>query len=169
VTPEDHAYERRPAEWHTRRDIRFGKGEVLQGTSKTPESSRISHRSTHICRQLRLCVNGSGTRLAISLPSPLQDIKDILSLVKEKARQVRLNPRPWAAAATCAPPTPRATPAAVKGRGGWPPVVAARATTGALAQGAGAGAGAEERGGGGAGNRPTMVAAAAAKREEWLN
>jgi hypothetical protein len=67
--------------------VQSGEGEVLQSTNKTLESSRISHRSTHIYRQLRLCVNRSGTRLAFSHPSPLHDIKGILSLVKEKATQ----------------------------------------------------------------------------------
>jgi hypothetical protein len=38
------------------RQVHPGNGEVLQGTSKTPKSSRICHRSTHICRQLRLSV-----------------------------------------------------------------------------------------------------------------
>jgi hypothetical protein len=49
-----------------------------------PISSRISHRITQSSRQLRLSVNRSGARLAISHPSTLQDIKGILTLVKEK-------------------------------------------------------------------------------------
>ena len=73
------------------RDVRAGESEVLQGTSKTPVGSRISHGVTHISRQLRLSVDRSGTGLAISHPSPLQNIKCILPLVKEKARRARLN------------------------------------------------------------------------------
>jgi hypothetical protein len=50
----------------------------------TSIGSRISHRITHSSRQLRLSVNRSGARLAISHPDTLQDIKGILTLVKEK-------------------------------------------------------------------------------------
>ena len=72
-------------------EIRPGESEVLQGSSKTPVGSRISHGITHINRQLRLSVDRSGTGLVISHPSPLQNIKCILPLVKEKARRARLN------------------------------------------------------------------------------
>src|SRR6185295_9073641 len=46
---------------------------------------------TQISRQLRLSVDRSGPGLAISHPSPLQDIKCVLPLVKEKTRRARLN------------------------------------------------------------------------------
>ena len=72
-------------------EIRPGEGEVLQGTGEASVGSRISHRITQISRQLRLSVDRSGAGLAISHPSPLQDIKCILPLVKEKARRARLN------------------------------------------------------------------------------
>jgi len=72
-------------------EVRPGEGEVLQGTGKTPVGSRISHGITHISRQLRLSVDWSGAGLAISHPSPLQDIKCVLPLVKEKTRRARLN------------------------------------------------------------------------------
>ena len=72
-------------------DVRPGEGEVLQGTGQTPVGSRISHRITQISRQLRLSVDRSGAGLAISYPSPLQDIKSVLPLVKEKTRRERLN------------------------------------------------------------------------------
>ena len=65
-------------------EVRPGEGEVLQSAGQTPVDSRISHRITQINRQLRLSVDGSGAGLAISHPSPLQDIEGVLSLVKEK-------------------------------------------------------------------------------------
>ena len=72
-------------------EVRPSEGEVLQGTSKTPVGSRISHGITQISRQFRLSVDRSGAGLAISHPSPLQNIKCILPLVKKKARRARLN------------------------------------------------------------------------------
>jgi hypothetical protein len=72
-------------------EVRPGESEVLQGTGKTPVGSRISHGITQISRQLRLSVDRSGAWIAISHPSPLQNIKSILPLVKEKARRARLN------------------------------------------------------------------------------
>src|SRR6185437_8136904 len=72
-------------------EVRPGESEVLQGSSKTPVGSRISHRITQISRQLCLSVDRSGAGLAISHPSPLQDIKCVLPLVKEKTRRARLN------------------------------------------------------------------------------
>jgi hypothetical protein len=71
-------------------EIRPGESEVLQGSSKTPISSRISHRITQSSRQLRLSVDRSGARLAISHPGTLQDIHAILTLVKEKTSLTRL-------------------------------------------------------------------------------
>jgi hypothetical protein len=67
------------------REVRPGEGEVLQRTSQTPEGSRIRHRVAHIGRQLGLSINRSSTGLAICHPSPLEDIKSILALVKEEA------------------------------------------------------------------------------------
>ena len=72
-------------------EVRPGESEVLQVTSKTPVGSRISHGITHISRQFRLSVDKSGTWFAISHPSPLQNVKCILPLVKEKSRRARLN------------------------------------------------------------------------------
>src|SRR6185312_13482863 len=72
-------------------EVRPGEGEVLQGTGQTPVGSRISHRSTQITRQLRLSVDRSGAGLAISHPSPLQNVECVLPLVKEKAKRARLN------------------------------------------------------------------------------
>jgi len=72
-------------------EIRPGESEVLQGSSKTPVGSRISHGITQSSRQLFLSVDRSRARLAISHPSPLQNIKCILPLVKEKTRRARLN------------------------------------------------------------------------------
>src|SRR6185295_6664449 len=46
---------------------------------------------TQISRQLRLSVDRSGAGLTISHPSPLQDIKCVLPLVKEKTKRARLN------------------------------------------------------------------------------
>ena len=74
-----------------RGEVRPGEGEVLQGTSKTPVGSRISYGITQISRQLRLSVDRSGAWLAISHPSPLQNVKCILLLVKEQARRASLN------------------------------------------------------------------------------
>src|SRR6185503_13628376 len=56
-----------------------------------PIGSRISHRITQISGQLRLSVDRSGAELAISHPSPLQDIECALPLVQEKTRRTRLN------------------------------------------------------------------------------
>src|SRR6185437_6481502 len=72
-------------------EVRPGEGKVLQCTGQTPVGSRISHRSTQISRQLRLSVDRSRAGLAISHPSPLQNIECVLPLVKEKARRTRLN------------------------------------------------------------------------------
>ena len=72
-------------------EVRPGESEVLQGSSKTPVGSRISHGITQSSRQLCLSVDRSGAWLAISHPSPLQNIKCILPLVKEKTRRARLN------------------------------------------------------------------------------
>ena len=72
-------------------EVRPGEGKVLQNTSQTPVGSRISHRITQISRQLRLSVDRSGAGLAISHPSPLQNIEGVLPLVKEKTRRARLN------------------------------------------------------------------------------
>src|SRR6185295_8892030 len=72
-------------------EIRPGEGEVLQSAGQTPVGSRIIHQSTQISRQLRLSVDWSGAGLAISHPSPLQNVKGILPLVKEKTRWARLN------------------------------------------------------------------------------
>jgi hypothetical protein len=72
-------------------EVRPGEGEVLQSTSQTPVGSRISHRITQISGQLRLSVDRSGAGLAISHPSPLQDIECVLPLVHEKTRRARLN------------------------------------------------------------------------------
>jgi hypothetical protein len=72
-------------------EIRPGESEVLQASSKTPISSRISHKITQSSRQLRLSVNRSGARLAVSHPGTLQDIQGILALVKEKTSLTGLN------------------------------------------------------------------------------
>jgi hypothetical protein len=72
-------------------EIWTGESEVVQGSSKTPISSRINHRITQSSRQLRLSVNRSGVRLAISHPCTLQDIQRILTLVKKKTSLTVLN------------------------------------------------------------------------------
>src|SRR6185436_16683477 len=72
-------------------EIRPGEGQVLQGTGKASVGSRISHGITQIGRQLRLSIDRSGAWLAISHPSPLQNVECILPLVKEQARQASLN------------------------------------------------------------------------------
>ena len=72
-------------------EVRPGEGEVLQSTSQTPVGSRISHRITQNSGQLRLSADRSGAGLSISHPSPLQNIKCVLPLVKEKIRRARLN------------------------------------------------------------------------------
>jgi len=72
-------------------EIRPGEGEVLQGTGEAPVASRIGHGITQISRQLRLSIDRSGAWLAISHPSPLQNVECILPLVKEQARRASLN------------------------------------------------------------------------------
>src|SRR6185369_5997148 len=93
VTPGDHAYEGRLLNGICEGicEVWPGESEVLQGSIKTPVDSRISHGITQSSRQLHLSVDRSGAGLAISHPSPLQNIKCILLLVKEKARRARLN------------------------------------------------------------------------------
>jgi hypothetical protein len=59
---------------------------------KTPVCSRIIRKITKSSRKLCLSVvNRSGVRSAISHPSSLQNIKGILSLVKEETNLMRLN------------------------------------------------------------------------------
>src|SRR6185503_19617071 len=72
-------------------EIRPGEGEVLQSAGQTPVCSRIIHRITQISRQLCLSVDWSGAGLAISHPSPLQNIEGVLPLAKKKTRRARLN------------------------------------------------------------------------------
>jgi hypothetical protein len=72
-------------------EVRPGESEVLLVCSKTPIGSRIGHNITQSSRQLHLSVNRSGARLAVSHPSMLQDIKGILTLVKEKTSLTGLN------------------------------------------------------------------------------
>jgi hypothetical protein len=72
-------------------EVRLGESEVLQGSSKTLVCSKISHGITQSSRELRLSVNRSGTRLGLGHPSPLQNIKGILSLVKKETSLTRLN------------------------------------------------------------------------------
>ena len=72
-------------------EVRPGEGEILQSAGETPVGSRISHRITQISRRLRLSVDRSGAGLAISHPGPLQNIKCVLPLVKEKTRRAKLN------------------------------------------------------------------------------
>ena len=72
-------------------EVRLSEGEVLQSAGQTPVGSRISHRITQISKQLRLSVDRNGAELAISHPSPLNNIKCVLPLVKEKTRRARLN------------------------------------------------------------------------------
>ena len=60
-------------------EIRPGEGEILQGTGEAPVASRIGHGITQISRQLRLSIDRSGAWLAISHPSPLQNIKCVLT------------------------------------------------------------------------------------------
>ena len=67
-------------------EVRPGESEVLQSTGKTPVGSRISHGITQISKQLRLSIDKSVAWLAISHPSPLQNVECILPLVKEQAR-----------------------------------------------------------------------------------
>ena len=72
-------------------EVRSGESEVLQSAGQTLVGSRISHRITQISRQLRLSVDRSGAGLAISHPSPLQNIEGVLPLVQKETRRARLN------------------------------------------------------------------------------
>jgi hypothetical protein len=78
-------------------EIWSSEGEVLHGSSKTPISSRISHRITQSSRQLRLNVDRSRARIAISHPGTLQHIQGILMLVKEKTSLTgsTITPKKW--------------------------------------------------------------------------
>jgi hypothetical protein len=64
-------------------DVRPGEGEVLKGPGETPVRSGVSHRGSLNLGQLALSIDRSGARVAVSHPSPLQDIPSILPLVKK--------------------------------------------------------------------------------------
>jgi hypothetical protein len=64
-------------------DVRPGKCEVLKGTGETPVCSGIRHWGALSLGQLALSINRSGAGVAVSHPSPLQDIPSILPLVKK--------------------------------------------------------------------------------------
>jgi hypothetical protein len=64
-------------------DVRPGEGKVLKGTGETPVCSGVRHRGSLNLGQLALTIDRSGAGIAVSYPSPLQDIPSILPLVKK--------------------------------------------------------------------------------------
>jgi hypothetical protein len=64
-------------------DVRPGEGEVLKGTGETPVCSGVGHWGAFSLGQLALSIDRSGAGVAVSHPSPLQDIPSILPLVKK--------------------------------------------------------------------------------------
>ena len=67
-------------------NIWMSEGQVLQSSSKTAKVSRIRHGNTTICRELGICINRRGTRLAVRHASSLKDLHDVLMLRQQKTR-----------------------------------------------------------------------------------
>ena len=61
-------------------DVWTGEGQVLQCAGSTAEVGRISYRNTTIRRELGICINRRGTRLAVRHASSLKDLHDVLML-----------------------------------------------------------------------------------------
>ena len=74
---------------HACEDRTWRSGRVKVRYCKALVGSRISHGITQINRQLRLSIDRSEAWLAISHPSPLQNVEGILPLVKEQARRAQ--------------------------------------------------------------------------------
>ncbi|CAN6182646.1 unnamed protein product [Urochloa humidicola] len=72
-------------------DIWPSESEVQQSSSNTLVGGPVSNRSTLSSRKLGQGVNRGGARLAVRHPSPLKNLKGILSLVKEETRRAGLN------------------------------------------------------------------------------
>jgi hypothetical protein len=78
-------------------DVQPGEGEVLKGTSKTPVAGGVCDWETRGFRELGLRVDWGGAGIAVTHLGPLQNVKSVLSLVKEESGGARLSsaPRKW--------------------------------------------------------------------------
>jgi hypothetical protein len=68
---------------HVVGDVRPGESEVLKGAGKTPVAGGVLDWVTRGLRELGLCVDWGGAGLAVTHLGPLQNVKSVLSLVKE--------------------------------------------------------------------------------------
>jgi hypothetical protein len=66
-------------------DVRPGEDEVLKGISKTPVAGGVRDWVTRGLRELGLRVDWGGAGLAVTHLGPLQNVKSVLSLVKEES------------------------------------------------------------------------------------
>jgi hypothetical protein len=64
-------------------DVWPGEGEVLKGTGKTPVAGGVRDWVTCGLRELGLRVDWGGAGLAVTHLGSLQNVKSVLSLVKE--------------------------------------------------------------------------------------
>jgi len=78
---------RLPRIMHVKADLLYcicniwtSEGQIPQGAGEAAKIRRICNWNTIICRKLRIGVDWSGTRLAISHTSSLKNIHHILSL-----------------------------------------------------------------------------------------
>jgi hypothetical protein len=75
-------------------DVRPGEGEVLKGTSKIPVAGGVHDWVTRGLRELGLHVDWGGAGLAVTYLGPIQNVKSVLSQVKEESGGERLNSDP---------------------------------------------------------------------------
>jgi hypothetical protein len=66
-------------------DVQPGEGEVLKGTGKTPVAGGVPDWVTRGLRELGLRVDCGGAGLAVTHMDPLQNVKSVMSLVKEES------------------------------------------------------------------------------------
>ena len=71
-------------------NIWSAEGQILKGASKAPEICSILNRNT-ICTELRIAIDRSGTRLALSHAGTGKNVKHVLSLREEHAVTMMLN------------------------------------------------------------------------------
>ena len=65
--------------------------QVLQSSSKTAKISRVGNRNSTIRRELWICVNWRGTRLAVRHTGTLKNLHHILALGQKKTRTTVLH------------------------------------------------------------------------------
>ena len=65
--------------------------QILQSSSKTAKISRVGNRNSTIRRELWICVNWRGTRLAVRHTGTLKNLHHILALGQKKTRTTVLH------------------------------------------------------------------------------